>query len=155
MNDLTRRQAGFTLVELMIVLAIVAILAAIAIPSYQSQIRKTHRKDAMSALQGLAQSMERFYAQNNTYIGAAGSKASPGDSGAPWVFPATSPIDGGAARYNLTIVSSTANDYVLSAQPTGAQADDGELRLDSTGLRRWDKDNDGSFSASERTWNDH
>ena len=56
---------GFTLVELMIVVAIIGIFAAIAYPSYQSQVRKSRRADAQTALAELAQLQENFFAQNN------------------------------------------------------------------------------------------
>jgi type IV pilus assembly protein PilE len=157
MNKHVDSVRGFSLVELMVVMVIAAILTAIAIPSYQSQVRKTNRKDAMAALQGLAQAMERLYAQNNSYAGGGGSKASPSDSGAPWIFPSTSPVDGGTPKYNLTIESSTASTYKLRATPVAGNTQDGDgfIELESTGLRSWDKDNSGSFSSSEKTWNDH
>lgn len=146
-----KRDQGFTLIELVVVVAIVAILAAIAIPSYQRSVIRTHRAEAMSALQGLAQAMERYYVQqqpNPTYVGAD-------NAGVPTIFPATSPIDGGAARYNLTVVA-TANTYLLTATPIGAQVGDGRIDLDNTGLRRWDKNNDGSMTgANESNWNEH
>ena len=142
---------GFTLIELMIVVAIIAILSAIAIPSYQQHVLRTHRADAMSALQGLAQVMERHYAQRqpNSYQGAA---AGGGDTGAPANFSAVSPLDGGVARYNLRITAANANSYTLQAQPIGVQAGDGILQLTSVGARSWDRNNDGTFSAR---WSDH
>ncbi len=63
----TRRSAGFTLVELMITLAIVAILAAIAYPSYSNYIMKSHRADAKTALLDLASRQERYFALQNNY----------------------------------------------------------------------------------------
>lgn len=64
-----RGSGGFTLIELMIVVAVVGILAAIAYPSYQEQIRKGRRADAMAQLVTLAQAYERYYTSNNTYAG--------------------------------------------------------------------------------------
>jgi type IV pilus assembly protein PilE len=133
-----RKIKGFSLVELMVVMVIIAILASIAIPSYQSSIRRTHRKEAMAALQGLAQSMERFYVQNNsTYEGAD-------TVGVPRFFAGTAPVDGGTPRYNLRITAATATTYTLQAQPIAGttQEKDGLIQLDSTGLRSWDRDND-------------
>lgn len=63
----TRRSAGFTLVELMITLAIVAILVAIAYPSYSNYIMKSHRADAKTALLDLASRQERYFALQNNY----------------------------------------------------------------------------------------
>ena len=60
---------GFTLIELMVVVAIVAILAAIAYPSYRSQIEKTRRADAKAVLMQAAQYMERLYTENGCYDG--------------------------------------------------------------------------------------
>ncbi len=58
---------GFTLIELMIVVAVIGILAAIAYPSYQDSIRKSRRADAKSALLDAAQRQERFYTENSQY----------------------------------------------------------------------------------------
>ena len=62
-----RRARGFTLIELMIVVAIIAILATIAYPAYQSQIRESRRTEAKSALQEAMNRQERFYTNNNVY----------------------------------------------------------------------------------------
>lgn len=62
-----KNSKGFTLIELMIVVAIVAILAAIAYPSYQNSVQKSRRTDARVALQEAASRQERFYAEGNTY----------------------------------------------------------------------------------------
>ncbi len=59
---------GYTLVEVVIVLAIIAILAAIAVPSYQDYVLETRRSDAYIALTVAAAEQERYYALNNTYI---------------------------------------------------------------------------------------
>ena len=61
------RKRGFTLIELMIVVAVVGILAAIAYPSYTDSVRKARRTDAKSALTEAAQKLEIFYARNSSY----------------------------------------------------------------------------------------
>ena len=66
----TRRNQGFTLVELMIVVAIVAILAAIAYPSYKEYVRKSRRADAKAVLVEAAQFMERVYTEDFSYASA-------------------------------------------------------------------------------------
>ena len=145
-----KKTAGFTLIEVLIVVSIVAILAAIAIPAYQDSITKGRRTDAASALQGLAQAMERFYTERGTYVGAAGT------GGVPSIFPSKSPIDGSATYYTLTISAAAANSYTLTATATGAQAGNGNLTLSSTGARTWDRNNDGAIStttgSSENCW---
>lgn len=148
-----RDAKGFTLIELMITVAIVAILAAIAYPSYLDQVRSSRRSDAQGVLSSFALAMERFYTANNTYLGAAGSQATPANSGAPWIFAAEAPLDGATKYYNLTIkAGATQNTYTLVATPKGAQSTDGVMELDSTGAKRWDRDNSGGFSASEQCW---
>jgi type IV pilus assembly protein PilE len=59
---------GFTLIELMVVVAVIGILAAVAYPSYQDSIRKTKRAEGRAALMRLMQQQERWYSQNSTYI---------------------------------------------------------------------------------------
>lgn len=61
------KMQGFTLIELMIVVAIVAILAAVAYPSYQESVRKTNRSDGMTTMLDLAQQMERCYTTYGAY----------------------------------------------------------------------------------------
>jgi type IV pilus assembly protein PilE len=114
-----KNQKAFTLLELMIVVAIVGILASIAIPSYQESVRKSRRADATGALLVLANKMERFYTVNNTYSGA--------------------PEDDDTEFYDLTATNLGATTYTLSARPiTGsAQVGDycGTLTLDQTGAK--------------------
>ena len=62
---------GFTLIELMIVVAIVGILAAVAYPSYQDSLRKSRRAEGRTALMEVIQQQERYMTQNNTYLAFA------------------------------------------------------------------------------------
>jgi len=145
-----RKQQGFTLVEVLIVVSIVAILAAIAVPSYQNSVTKGRRTDAMAALQGLAQAMERHYMTTGAYTAAAASQA---DTGAPAIFSTKSPIDGSQTFYNLTISAATPTTYTLTADPTNGQEGDGNITLTETGARAWDKNNDTTYHATtENCW---
>lgn len=132
-----RKQRGFNLIELMIVVAIVGIITALAYPSYVEQTRKTRRADCSGALASLGGAMERFFTINNTYEGA-GEGTPPT---APTIFPAVCPIDaangGGTATYTLTIEAANASTYTVQAAPVGQQANDkcGTLTLTNTGRK--------------------
>jgi type IV pilus assembly protein PilE len=120
-------QRGYTLIEIMIVVAIVAILAAIALPGYQDSVRKTWRNKAASCLTEMAQSMERRFTAAMSYVGPA----LPGN--------ACVVEDGMAARYAFDFVAPpTANAFTLRATPQGAQVADtlcAVLTIDQVGVR--------------------
>ena|SRR5690554_5336444 len=117
-----RKHGGFTLIELMITVVILAVLAAIALPSYQEQVRKTRRTNAQSDLLELAAYMERYYGENFTYAGAA----------LPF---SESPKEGGRKFYNLAITASSANSFTLTASPKNSQSGDrcGAMTVAETG----------------------
>ena len=137
---------GFTLVEVLITVTIVAILTAIALPAYQSHIAKARRADAKAALVGLAQAMERHNADTNSYDAAADPV------GVPIIYPDQVPVRGPSKFYDLTVENITPNSYLLRATPTGAQAGDGDLIYSSTGLKQWNKDNSAAIDADENCW---
>jgi type IV pilus assembly protein PilE len=118
--------SGFTILELMISLGIVALLATIAVPAYQNHVLKTNRADAQAALLELAHFMERHYAKNGGYL--------VGTDPPPLPFSVT-PRESGNTSYQIS-VSATQHTYTLQAQPTGGQVNDqcGTLTLDNTGV---------------------
>ena len=138
---------GFTLLELMIVVAIIGILAAIAYPSYQDSVRKSRRADAKAALLGFSNAMERRFTVMNTYKGAATGGA---DTGEPTIYPTEAPIDGGTKYYGLTINAADGSSFTLWAAPKGAQASDpcGTLTLTHTGT----KDVSGASYTKDQCW---
>ena len=109
---LTHTRRGFTLIELMVVLAVAAILSAVALPSYQGQVAKGRRADGKQALVELAQKLERFYTERGTFAGAT--------LGGSGLYPAVS--SGG--YYSLAIISQTVDGFTLTATPRGNQAGD-------------------------------
>jgi type IV pilus assembly protein PilE len=139
-----RLSPGFTLTELLITVAAVAILAAVAVPTYQKSVIKSRRAGAQGDLMSFANAMERYFTTNGTYTGAT----------AATVYSAQSPIDGSTAYYTLSVsVPAGGTTYTLMATPVNAQAGNGKLELDNTGARRWDSNNNNSFEASEKCWN--
>jgi type IV pilus assembly protein PilE len=142
-----KKQHGFNLVELMVVVAIIGIIVAIAYPSYTEQVRKSRRAECAGAVTSLGSAMERYFTVNSTYLGAADGGA---DTGEPAVYEIQCPVDGGTPTYNLTISAATASTYTVQAAPTGKQVDDkcGTLTLTNTGRKGV------SGASSGVTWQD-
>jgi type IV pilus assembly protein PilE len=138
------RERGFTLMELMITVAIVAILAAIALPSFFGQLSKSRRADGQQALVTVAQNMEKYFTENSRYSDTAGSGTCPNPpSPRPPVIVTPSP----EGYYAITAVC-TDNTFTLTATAQGAQAGDthcatltyNELqRKDGTNTDCWQK----------------
>lgn len=127
---------GFTLIELMITLAIVGILAGIAYPSYQSYVTRTSREAAKTEMLELAGVQERIYLNSNAYspnVATAYNGQAAGGLGKT----------GGRTRdgkYNITIdIVAPSQTFALTATPVAgtSQEDDGVIALNSSGVRTW------------------
>ncbi len=131
---------GFTLIELMVVVAIVAILATIATASYQNSVTKSRRAAAANCLQERAQFMERYYTTNMTYVGAPNPPQA---------------CDGNISPQHYVVsftAAPAANAYTLLATPQAGQAANdtlcGVLSLTAQGVRG----ESGAAVAANECW---
>lgn len=141
------KQTGFTLIELMIVVVVIAILASIALPSYSNYVQKARRSDAKVSLSKAAALQERFFLKNNAYTsnvnelgGSGGTLTSPEG----WYI-ITSSVTGCASGNDGSC-------FTLTATATGAQLEDTDCRrftLNDVGRKQSYDDNS---DASENCW---
>jgi type IV pilus assembly protein PilE len=110
-------QAGFTLIELMIVVTVICVLALIGYPILVKQVDKSRRADAIAALSRIAQAQERWRANNPTY--AKVNDAAPGD-------PPNGVLDPSTPSYKVEVPSHSSTGYTATATARGAQAGDTE-----------------------------
>lgn len=117
---------GITLIELMVVVVIVGILAAIAYPSYQRQVQQTRRSDGQAALLRTAQQLERCFTRANSYVTGCDTA----DDLDPGIASAES-------WYLVTATTLTNTQFTIVATPQGAQAADacGAMSITHTGNR--------------------
>lgn len=135
--------AGFTLIELMIVVAVVAILAAVALPAYQESVKKSRRADAKLLLSDVSQRLERCYAECDSYT--AGS--------CPAACPAL-PVTSTGGYYQLTVAggsSISANAFTLVATPTSGKSQASDSKCTSFSLNELGAKS-ATGSASSLCW---
>lgn len=122
--------AGFTLIELMIVVVIIGILAAFAYPAYQDSVTKSRRSDGVSMINQVLQAQERYFTENMTYstdltdlgYGTAGNVASQ-----EGFYQVSAAVCGAGIAINSCVL--------VTAVPQGLQAGDGNLSLNSRGTK--------------------
>lgn len=149
-----KKTQGFTLIEVMIVVVIVAILAAVAIPSYQDSVRKTRRADAKEALTRIAALQERYFFTNNRYGTFAqlgiGNTSQEGYYTVAMVTPVAS-LDSSPTMCGTTAVPYAC--FLITATATGAQASDAacnQLSIDHVGRKTATKS--GGADNSVECW---
>lgn len=125
------RSRGFTLIEVMLVVLVVAVLAAIALPSYRNQVIKANRSGAQQFMSDVSNRQEQFLLDKRSYtntIGSGGLNTTPAsDVAVNYTFAAATT---GNDCLNNTMVAPA---YVITATAIGSQASDGDLCLDSLG----------------------
>jgi type IV pilus assembly protein PilE len=119
---------GFTLIELMITVAIVAILAAVALPSYRSYVRTTHRSEAQAFMLAVAARQQQFLVDTRSYVDTIAEVGVPMPSNVATAYTVT------GNTMNMTVSPAT---FSLELVPTTAQASEkcGTLRIDQTGAK--------------------
>lgn len=149
-----KRSAGFTLMELMIVVAIIGILAAIAFPAYQQYVIRTNRADVQAELLQIAQRIESYKLVRGSYAGVLLS--TPSIYGAE-VFPKT-----GQALYTISLVTTNSDaglaaDFILSATPSDSsvQKGNGIVRLNALGHKCWKKESATCDLSANSSWSEN
>jgi type IV pilus assembly protein PilE len=121
-----RWQHGFTLIELMITLAIVAVLAAVGYPSYTSHVKKSNRRAAQAQMLDIANRQQQFLLANRAYA----SKTQLTDSG----YNLPSDLSG-KYDYAITVGTGTVPAFTITFTATGTQETDGVLTFNSEGVK--------------------
>ncbi len=134
-----KTSAGFSLIELMVVVAIVGVLMLIAFPSYKDHVRKGKRAEGKAAVVSAAQALERYMTANNTYtvdLAAAGYKTYSGESAATSAYLLAVSSASIATRYLIT--ASAVAGWGDNSSDAPAVQDDlgcGQLTIDQTGAK--------------------
>lgn len=128
------RTSGFTLIELMIAAVIVALLAAVALPSYRQYVTTAARGQAKATLLNTVQLQERYFTNNNTYLAIAAAAAG-------GLIQSYSGSDFGSRKYDITVTAGATGDiktsFTATATPSNGFADSscGVLTIDNLGAK--------------------
>lgn len=154
----TSKPHGFSLMELMITVAIVAILASIAYPSYRAQVQKSRVAAIQSELLTFAQYLERRYSETGCYDAGADAICNDDDRSYPTLTLSNETSD----LYDITIgpdipvdpsEDPTHSTFAIKATPKNQQAGTGALYIDHVSRRYWDENGDGDIDdAGENNW---
>jgi len=150
----TWRSDGFTLIELMITIVVASILLAIAVPSYQTQIRKSRRTEARTAVLDLATRQERYFSTANSYTATAANLGYPG-------WGVANPIGSGYYYLNVNVTAADPTQtppvpagYSITATAMGTQVNDtscASFTVDQTGKQS--SLNSGGADSTSTCWN--
>ena len=121
------KSKGYSLIELMVVVAIIGIIAAIAYPSYQGYIRDTYQAQAVADLKVCALALDRYYSNGFTYQGA--------DTNSICTLVSPSDATGSAVKYNISYQSLTDTNYVIRATPVGETCSGQCIELSADGTQ--------------------
>ena len=132
-----RKIYGFSVIELLLTLVIIAILASLALPTYQAAVQSARRREAITALLDIANRMERYFSLHHTYASATINTGKASDIITAGAGPAGI-YHTPQGYYDIQLSAQSATHYVLRAHPQGAQQQDtecGRYTIDERGQR--------------------
>ena len=134
------KQKGVTLIEVMVVVAIVGLLAAVAIPAYNNYVTRSRRSDAFTALETVRAAQEMYRAEQGFYAGGLGSLAGCGSTLA-------------GDNYTVGLARPSAAEYTAAADSQDKQTGDFDFRIDQDGEQEYRPDGGGGWN-SDIDWED-